>query len=157
MMKLKRFMKSWYKLLQFLTSGKHCTLYLVLWCASQSGCPIFKNFGIFWNCFKFKILSNLGFLTGICIWLNNTAIVSKYSKVGREDQQLAAFRSRWSLISYDRLRLLAGSPWFILISSTCRWALSFLRQYKKYLRWEIKKLPYTKSHIVWCSKPYKIN
>ena len=61
MMKLKKVYEKLIQLLQFLTSGKHCTLCFVLWCAGQSGCPIFPNFGIFWNCFKFKILSNLGF------------------------------------------------------------------------------------------------
>ena len=62
---MRKLKKIYEKLIQIDTiSNIRETLYsicLVLWCAGQLSSPIFPNFGIFCNCFKFKILSNLRF------------------------------------------------------------------------------------------------
>ena len=58
---MRKLKKIYEKFIQIVTISNiretlYSILYLVLWCAGQSGCPIFPNFGIFWN-----IVSNLRF------------------------------------------------------------------------------------------------
>ena len=58
---MRKLKKVYEKLIQIDTiSNIRETLYTIF-SAGQLSCPIFPNFGIFCNCFKLKILSNLRF------------------------------------------------------------------------------------------------